>query len=180
MSRGQMKVFVVGYMGSGKTQTGYFLAKKLGYKFVDLDVFIEEKNGKRIKEIFEEYGEDYFREIERDALKTVTESKENIVISTGGGTPCFFDNMNYMLEHGITVYLKLPTDQLIDRLKENKEKRPVISKYNENELEEFINKHLSEREEKCYLKSLVIADMSKISLEQLYSIISYTIWIKKT
>ena len=175
-----MKVFVVGYMGSGKTQTGYFLAKKLGFKFVDLDILVEEGVGMKIKDIFVEYGEEYFRKIESETLKSVATNNDNIVIATGGGAPCFFDNMKFMNEQGITVYLKLSAKQLTERLKENKDKRPVISKYNETELAEFIKEHLKERESRCYSLSHVIADMSKISLEQLYSIISYTIWIKKT
>ncbi len=175
-----MKVFVVGYMGSGKTQTGYFLAKKLCYKFVDLDILVEEGVGMKIKDIFAEYGEEYFRKIESETLKSVATNNDNIVIATGGGTPCFFDNMKFMNEQGITVYLKLSAQQLTERLKENKEKRPVICKYKEKELAEFIIEHLKERESRCYSLSHVIADMSKISLDQLYSIISYTIWIKKT
>jgi shikimate kinase len=166
-------------MGSGKTQTGYFLSKKLGYKFVDLDMLIEESVGMKIKQIFTNYGEDYFRKIESETLRSVTVNNDNIVISTGGGAPCFFGNMDFMNKKGITVYLKMPASMLADRLKDNKEKRPVISRYNEVELRDFIVKHLQDREEKCYSKSQVIADMSKISLEQLYSIISYTIWVKK-
>ena len=99
------RVFIVGYMGSGKTTVGRQLARSLSLQFIDLDAFIEGKYRKTISQLFEERGEDDFRKLERQALLEVAEF-ENVVISTGGGTPCFFDNMALMNRSGTTVYLQ--------------------------------------------------------------------------
>ncbi|HQB87139.1 MAG TPA: shikimate kinase, partial [Bacteroidales bacterium] len=98
------KIFLIGFMGSGKTTTGKKLASRLSWKFIDLDEFIEEDKGMPVAEIFETQGEDWFRTVEAEALRTVTKAG-NTVISTGGGTPCFYENMEFMLQNGLTVYL---------------------------------------------------------------------------
>ena len=176
-----MRIFIVGYMGSGKTQTGFYISKKLGYQFVDLDILVEEAYGKKISEIFDIEGENTFRKIEAEILRSVSLNNENIVISTGGGTPCFYNNMEFMNQNGITVYLKLPAKLLAERLINNKDKRPLISKFsNFEDLFSFIKQHRQKREIDCYANSKIIADMAQISLDQLFSIINYTLWIKKT
>src|SRR5690554_5346297 len=106
------RYFLVGYMGSGKTTLGKKLATSLSLSFVDLDLYIESKYFKTIAQLFEEKGEDEFRVIEKNSLREVCEF-ENVVISTGGGTPCFFDNMQLMNEKGNTIYLKQSVDDLL-------------------------------------------------------------------
>lgn len=140
------RIFLIGYMGSGKTSLGKLLAEKLGYTFVDMDASIEEKYHKTVTEIFTEYGQDKFREMERDCLHEVADF-ENVIISTGGGTPCYFDNMEYMNNHGLTVYLNLTIDQLTERLSSSRPgKRPLIEGLNHEELRQFIVNALAVRE----------------------------------
>jgi shikimate kinase len=140
-----MLIFLLGYMGSGKTSTGEKLSKKLGYAFIDLDEMVEKKNNKSISAIFEEDGEDFFRESEKNCLEE-TFSLTDTVISTGGGTPCFFDNMDQMKKNGLTVYLKLAAGSLFHRLAPGKHKRPLIANMPDLPLMEFIVKELDKRE----------------------------------
>jgi len=137
--------FLIGYMGSGKTTLGKQLAKKLNLQFVDMDLFIENRYHKSISEIFKEKGEDGFREIERRTLQEIA-GFENVIISTGGGLPCFFDNMDLMNKSGITIYLKVSVDELTDRLKKAKTKRPLISNKTFDELKEYVKSNLTQRE----------------------------------
>jgi shikimate kinase len=140
------RIFLVGYMGSGKTTMGKLLAHQLGLNFLDLDAHIEGKFHRTIAQIFEQEGEAGFREIERRFLHEVAEF-EDVVIATGGGAPCFYDNMTYMNEQGITVYLKMSVDQLAERLALSKTGvRPLISNKNKAELQQFITEGLSKRE----------------------------------
>lgn len=131
-------------MGSGKTTAGKRLAHKLGYQFVDLDELIEIKQNKSITQIFDEMGEDAFRTIERKLLHT-TFSLENTVISTGGGAPCFFDNMEQMNSNGKTVYIELSPKELAARLSSAKAERPIIKDKSDDELLKFIEKALLHR-----------------------------------
>src|SRR5688500_7926474 len=101
-----MKVFLIGFMGSGKSTVGKKLAQKMTLDFIDLDAYIEKQRQKTISYFFENFGEEKFREIERDALAELLE-KDNVVISTGGGTPCFFDNMEKIKKNGISVYIEM-------------------------------------------------------------------------
>ena len=132
-------IFLMGYMGSGKSTTGKKLAKLLDYSFIDLDNYIEEEQGKSIPAIFSEQGEEAFRLIEKDALNTLR-VKENIVISCGGGTPCFHNNISVMNQAGTTVYIKLSPEMLQSRLLVAKEKRPLIENKNAEELLSFYTK----------------------------------------
>jgi len=143
---GKQKFFLIGYMGSGKTTVGKQLAKKLNLQFVDMDLFIENRYHKSISAIFEEKGEDGFREIERKALHEIIDF-ENIVISTGGGLPCFFDNMDVMNQAGTTIYLKVSVEELMNRLRNGKQKRPLIKDKNSEEIKDFIAVNLEKREE---------------------------------
>ena len=111
-----MTIFIVGFMGCGKSTLGKKLAYNIEYDFIDLDIYIQEQEGKSIKEIFVENGEDYFRKLERACLKKVINNKKT-VISVGGGTPCYFDNIQLMNENGLTIYINMHPKYLISRLK---------------------------------------------------------------
>lgn len=142
----KQKFFLVGYMGSGKTTVGKQLAGKLNLQFMDMDMFIENRYRKSVSAIFEEKGEAAFREIERKVLRELLDF-ENVVISTGGGTPCFFDNMDLMNQSGITVYLKVSVDELAERLKNSKQKRPLIKDKDSEEMKDYIAANLEKREQ---------------------------------
>lgn len=143
-----MKIFLLGYMGSGKSYIGKRLSDKLGYDFLDMDNQIEEKEGKSISEIFDKKGEVYFRKLERRTLEELIQREEPAVVSLGGGTPCYGDNMELIKNASdiASFYLKLNITNLTDRLDKEKEHRPMISHLEDREkLEEFIRKHLFER-----------------------------------
>jgi shikimate kinase len=132
-------------MGSGKSTAGKKLASLLDWSFTDLDNKIEEHAGKTIPEIFSSLGEIAFREIESEVLRSLKD-QTNAVISTGGGTPCYADNMDYMLETGLTIYLKLTPGQLRSRLSESSTERPLIKGLDKDQLQEFIEDKLAYRE----------------------------------
>ena len=142
-----MKIILLGYMGSGKTTIGIQLAKKLFLNFTDLDEFIEEKEQKLIKEIFEQKGEIYFRKIEHKYLKQFIKENESYVLSLGGGTPCYAGNLDLILhdKNNLSFYLRGSISTLFKRLTENKFKRPLINDLSDNQLTEYIAKHLFER-----------------------------------
>ncbi|MBC8266786.1 MAG: shikimate kinase [Flavobacteriales bacterium] len=144
-----MRVFLIGFMGCGKSTIGKKLAETLNYKFIDLDSFIQQKTEENITEIFQKQGENYFRDLEKESLNEICKM-ENIVIATGGGTPCFFDNMQKILDSGKSIYLKMKVQDLKDRLQKEKNKRPLIKNLTEKELVNFISKKLLERE--CFYK----------------------------
>ncbi len=139
------KVYIIGFMGSGKTTTGMKLAGLLGWPFIDLDRSIEEETGLAIPEIFSRHGEEWFRKVESETLKSLR-SLKNRVISTGGGTPCYGDNMDYMLETGLTLYLKLTPGQLKSRLSGTDGERPLIKDLGDEDLLSFIEEKLAIRE----------------------------------
>jgi shikimate kinase len=139
------KVYIIGFMGSGKSTTGMKLANLLGWPFIDLDRSIEEHTGLTIPEIFARHGETWFREVESEILRNLR-SLTNQVISTGGGTPCYGDNMEYMLETGLTIYLKLTPGQLKSRLSGKNSKRPLIKDLGDENLLSFIEEKLAIRE----------------------------------
>lgn len=140
------RIFLIGYMGSGKTSMGKLLAENLQFTFVDMDAHIEKKYHRTVSEIFTQMGEEKFREIERECLHEIADF-EKTVISTGGGTPCFFDNMEYMNNRGLTVYLKLTPDQLVIRLETSRKgKRPLLADRKGEELKIFIEQGLKSRE----------------------------------
>ena len=138
------RIFLIGYMGAGKTTLGRALAAELGVEFIDLDCYIEERFRKTISQIFAEKGEEEFRNIERRMLHEVGEF-ENVIISTGGGTPCFFDNIEYMNSQGTTVFLDVPVERLFIRLSIARSKRPLIKDKNDEELRAFIAEQLGKR-----------------------------------
>lgn len=138
-------IIIIGYMGAGKTTVGKALAKELGIMFYDLDWYIETRMHKTVKQIFDESGEDGFRQIEHNMLHEVAEF-ENIVLSCGGGTPCFFDNMDYMNLLGETVYLKASPETLYAHLKMGKGVRPLLLNKTPEEVQVFIREQLQKRE----------------------------------
>ena len=159
-----MKLFLIGYMGAGKTTVGRLLAKKMNCPFIDVDCFIENRYHQTITKIFEEKGETGFREIEHRALLEIS-SYEKVVVSTGGGLPCFFDNMKLMNQTGITIYLKENTDELIKRLNSNKQNRPLIKEKNPEELQNFVETNLKIREP-FYNQAKFIYEVKKCSTKQ--------------
>jgi shikimate kinase len=164
---GKQKFFLIGYMGSGKTTVGKLLAKELNLQFIDMDLFIENRFRKSISAIFEEKGEAGFREIERKALHEITDF-ENVVISTGGGLPCFFDNMDVMNKTGTTIYLKISVEELANRLKNGKQKRPLIKDKNPEEIKAFIIQHLEKREG-FYNKATFIFETDDLSSSEYFN-----------
>lgn len=138
------RIFLIGYMGAGKTTLGKAFAREQALSFVDLDWFIEERYHKTVRQIFTERGENEFREIERRMLHEVMEF-ENVVISTGGGTPCFFDNMDQMNRCGQTVFLDVDRAVLFRRLRVAKLQRPLLAEKSDEELMDLIDEALKNR-----------------------------------
>ena len=141
-------IFLIGYMGAGKSVVGKLLSQINGFNFYDLDEYIEAKEGKKVSEIFNQNNEVYFRKIENKYLKEISLLKDNKIISTGGGTPCFQNNFEIINEspNSTSIYLKANIDVLVNRLKYSIDNRPIISHLtDEYKLKEFITKHLFER-----------------------------------
>jgi shikimate kinase len=163
------KIYIIGFMGSGKSTVGKKLASVLGWSYTDLDRKIEEQSGSTIPKLFSQHGEDYFRIVESEVLKSLKAQKD-IVVSTGGGTPCFSDNMDYMLETGLTIYLKLTPGQLKNRLSESKGERPLIKGMKETELLEFIEEKLALREQ-WYKRAEIVIEGINIDINLLKYIV---------
>jgi len=140
-----MRLFLVGYMCSGKTTLGKYLANKLSYAFVDLDEYIEESENMSVSDIFKEAGESTFRKIENKYLRDLC-LMDNIVIATGGGTPCNNNNMSLINSSGVSVYIQTSPVVLIDRLLVMGKNRPIVAGKNLAELDEFVRNHLKGRE----------------------------------
>ena len=138
------RVYLIGYMGSGKTTLGKAFARAAHLQFIDLDWYIEERMHQTVKDLFAERGENGFREIERNMLHEAGEF-ENVVIAAGGGTPCFFDNMDYMNRTGETVFLNASLEALFRRLKVAKAKRPLLADKTDEELMQVIRDGLDSR-----------------------------------
>lgn len=138
-------IFIIGYMACGKTTFGRALAKSLGRQFIDLDFFIEQRFRMSISEIFRTRGEEAFRKIESNILREVG-SMLNVVISCGGGTPCFFDNMDFMLGAGLTVFLRTSPEIILKRLLINRSRRPLLAATPPEELRAKIEADLAARE----------------------------------
>ncbi|MBP5380958.1 MAG: shikimate kinase [Bacteroidaceae bacterium] len=153
-----IRIILIGYMGAGKTTIGRQLAMTLGLQFYDLDWYIEMRYHKKVSEIFAEEGEEHFRDLERRMLHEVAEF-EDVVISCGGGTPCFFDNMDYMNQQAETIYLKIEPEVLAMHLKMGRTVRPLILGKSEDELLQYIKDSLVVREP-YYMKAKHILDVS--------------------
>lgn len=164
-----MRIYLIGYMGSGKSSFGRRLARKLDYDFFDIDLELEAKSGLRVSEIFEIHGEQKFREMEREMLHH-TASLDRVVIATGGGTPCHFDNMDFILKNGISVYLRLDVPSLVYRLERSSKVRPLIANLNGEELAKDISTRLAEREQ-WYLKANCIVKGESLKTNNVISLI---------
>ncbi len=139
------RIILIGYMGSGKTTLGKALSKETGLMFYDLDWYIESRMRKTISELFAEKGEEGFRKVEYNMLHEVAEF-EDVIISCGGGTPCFFDNMDYLNQKGDVVYLKATPETLYKHLQMARVERPLLKGKSQEELIDYITTHLQERE----------------------------------
>jgi len=164
-----MRIFLIGFMGCGKTTLAKKLSARLGYQLVDLDHEIEHKLGQSVASFFADHGEDAFRKIESEMLKTLNYS-QNTIIATGGGTPCFFDNMDWMNANGHTIYIEMPAPALAHRLQGGKASRPLLKDLNQQEIQKYIEQKLLEREEH-YLKAQSIVNGINLSADDLRALI---------
>jgi shikimate kinase len=164
------RIFLIGMMGAGKTTLGHQLAERLGYPFVDLDDYIAQREGQSIPELFEAGGQEYFREKEREALEAVVQEYAQAVIATGGGTPCFFDNIDFINRHGTSVYLDVPAEELSRRLlASDLALRPLLAQKNEEELKSFIVKTLAARSA-YYQQATYVLSKERYNIDQLESL----------
>lgn len=157
------RIFLVGYMGAGKTTIGKVLSKLMGLTFIDMDYYIEGRFRKTVAQLFAERGEEGFRSIERNMLHEVAEF-EDVLVSTGGGTPCFFDNMEFMNLQGTTIYLQVSVDELVSRLEVCKHTRPVLKNRTGEELKAFVAESLSGRLP-FYQKASIVFDANELMTE---------------
>ncbi|WP_231464087.1 shikimate kinase [Pedobacter sp. Leaf132] len=164
-----MIIFLVGYMGCGKSTKAKQLAHRLNCPVIDLDAEIVSQSGKTIAEYFEAFGESGFRTYESEMLKSYP-YPETCVVATGGGLPCFFDNMDWMNNRGLTIYLQMTPAALVSRL-HNRQKRPLIKDLNDEELFVFIGEKLQERDP-FYTKAKLIVDAFDLDGEKLEETIS--------
>jgi shikimate kinase len=161
-----MKIFLIGFMGSGKSHCGRELSKKLNLPFFDMDEQIINSEGRPITEIFETQGEEYFRLKEKEVLNIITESHASFVMACGGGSPCFFNNIDYMNQSGTTVWLNTPIPVLFNRLLKEKKQRPLLKDLTDDQMRGFIIKKFGDRKI-FYEQAEVIIDDENISLDHL-------------
>ncbi len=165
-----MKIFLIGFMGSGKTHWGRIWADHHGMAFTDLDALIEQAQHQTISAIFEEKGEAHFRELEAAALRSLTDTAG--IIACGGGAACFHNNMPWMNEHGICVYLSASPQQLLDQVMGEREQRPLIKKLNKAELLFFIEQKLKEREP-FYKQAEISLPIESLAIQSLEAYITH-------
>lgn len=166
-----MKLFLIGFMGSGKTHWGTLLAAKLRFPFFDLDKVIAELEQKNIPEIFSEKGEEYFRYKEKEVLEKLVEEHQQFIISCGGGTPCFFNNIQFMKKNGTVIWLNTQIDILVNRLLKDKSKRPLLKNIADKELKPFILKKILSRK-LYYEQAHVILNEETLSVDTFTEIIT--------
>ena len=167
-----MKIILVGYMGSGKSIVAEELSKIAQIPFVELDYLIEKSQNKSIKKIFEQQGELFFRKLEHQIFKELLDSDANLIISTGGGTPCYYDNYKFLnAKNVISIYLKASVDTLTDRLVSEQNNRPLLANLSQIELQDFVTKHLFERSF-YYHKAHFIVDVDNKIVEAIAQEIS--------
>lgn len=156
------RIYLIGFMGSGKSHIGQLLSSAMGLHYIDLDKEIEKK-GMSISEIFNQKGENYFRKLEREALLE-TIALEKTIIACGGGTPCFFDNMEWMNRNGITIFLNPAIEILMERLINEREKRPLLLKKSDNEIHTYIIELLKTRMQFYQKADFEIQDADEIKI----------------
>lgn len=161
-----MRIFLIGFMGSGKTYWGRLLSQKLNIPFFDLDEQVASHEGTTINEIFSGKGEEYFRLLEKDTLHIITESHDSFVMACGGGTPCYFNNIEYLNQSGTAVWINTPVETLFRRLTDEKESRPLIKALTQEQLKSYIAKKFADR--KIYYEQAgVIVEEEPVQLEKL-------------
>lgn len=166
-----MKLFLVGYMGCGKSSLGKKIAKAMGMRFIDTDAEVESREGATIADIFHYEGEEYFRKSERYIIEELAASDEDMVISTGGGVPLWEDNMEVMNQSGVTLYLKRTAEQIASRLSPHgREKRPKLRGLNDEELVAFMRDNMAQREP-YYCKATLTIDCTPMSDAELVTMI---------
>jgi shikimate kinase len=161
-----MRIYLIGFMGCGKTHWGKELSAKLQVPFFDLDEKIEEREGKSIVQLFAEQGEEAFRKVEKETLHILTESHPTFVMATGGGTACYYNNIDYMKKRGTTVWLNCSIGCLFSRLVKEREKRPLIKHLDDDQLRAYISRKFSDRKI-FYQQAAVILNEETVSLENL-------------
>ncbi|MDO6802046.1 shikimate kinase [Wenyingzhuangia sp. 1_MG-2023] len=163
-----MKLVLVGYMGCGKSAISKALSNRLEVSRIDLDDYIEMKEGKLISQIFSDQGEIYFRKREMEYLNEILTKKEDFILSLGGGTPCFGNNMDLVNANATSVYLNANIPTLVERLLPEKSKRPLIARIEDADLPEFIGKHLFERNQ-FYLQAQLSVAVNAKSVDKIVS-----------
>jgi shikimate kinase len=161
-----MRIFLIGFMGSGKTHWGKQLASQLKIPFFDLDDVISSKENKTIAEIFAHSGEEAFRVKEREVLESLIDENANMVVSCGGGTPCFFNNIERMKKYGVVIWLNTHVEVLVQRLIKEKEKRPLIKNVQDADLRSYIVRKLNERRMYYEQADVVIDKEDSISISE--------------
>lgn len=151
-----MRIFLIGFMGSGKTHWGRQVAERLGLPFFDLDEVITQEEGKSIPGIFAAEGEEYFRSREKDILERLVDENTNMVLSCGGGTPCFFNNIEFMKKYGTVVWLNTHVEVLMQRLMKEREQRPLLKDITDADLKHYIIRKLNDRRMYYELADVVI------------------------
>lgn len=158
-----MKLFLIGYMGCGKSSLGRKVARRLGVRFVDTDAVIEEREGASISDIFQYEGEEYFRRLERSVIDEVADDTDDVVVSTGGGLPVWKDNMETMNSVGTTVYIRRSAEQIASRLSPyGRQKRPKLRGLSDEEIVDFMTRNMAEREP-YYARALHVLDTDGVS-----------------
>jgi len=167
-----MIIYIIGFMGCGKSTVGKKIAAKINYPFIDLDTLIENEQNKPIATLLDPENEFKFRKIEKEALHSISDTNKNLVVSTGGGTPCFFDNINYMNSIGQTIYLEAGIPLILNRLKNSKTVRPLIRNKTQAEIYDYIERLLKERK-KFYQQAKYKIDARSIKISQIVNFLGF-------
>lgn len=157
-----MRFFLTGFMGCGKSFWGQKMAAHHQLPFIDLDQFIENKTLRSIAELFAAEGEEAFRHIEAECLRAIIDTEPRCMVATGGGTPCYYDNMQCMNEQGVTIYLKASTDYLVNNLRNDTAHRPLLTTYSAEQMSYFIQQKVGEREQ-YYLQAQHIVEAESLN-----------------
>ena len=166
-----MTLYLVGYAGSGKSSLGKRLARRLRLRFVDTDKFVELSEGASVADIFHYGGEEYFRRTERNAVESLYSEGENMIVATGGGLPTWGDNMEWLNDHGVTIYLRRSPEQILSRMSAyGREKRPMFRGKSDEELLAFMRAQMTEREN-FYAKAHISVDCTPISDDEAVEVI---------
>ncbi len=162
-----MRIFLIGFMGSGKTHWGKQLATQMKIPFYDLDEEITKKENLSVAEIFSQSGEEAFRNKEREVLETLIDDNASMVLSCGGGTPCFFNNIERMKKYGVVVWLNTHIEILLQRLIKEKEKRPLIREIGDDDLRSYIIRKLNERRMYYEQADVIVDNENSIAMSEL-------------